>query len=132
MTLKKYQKIKLIIVVVLSLLISQSLILKNFLIPAFAVVSASLILMLLRRQVTEVLADERDHASTGKSASLAIQIYSWFAVIAMFVLYVFRDLNPAYEPIAITLAYSTCFLMIVYSVVLKFQNKVKFTKNNYL
>ena len=129
MTIKKYQQIKLALVVVIAIIFSQSIIYKNFLIPIATLVASSLILILLRHQVKEVIADERDYATAGKSASWAIQIYSWIAVIAMFALYAFRDLNPAYEPIAMTLAFSTCLLMFIYSFIFKFQNKTKFTKN---
>ena len=129
MTLKKYQQIKLAIVVLISIIFSQSIIFKNYLIPIATLVVSSLVLILLRRQVKEVMADERDYALAGKSASWTIQIYSWIAVIAMFVLYAFRDLNPSYEPIAMTLAYSTCALMLIYSLLFRFQNKIKFTQN---
>lgn len=47
----------------------------------------------------------------------------------MFVLYAFKDLNPAYEPIAMTLAFSTCLLMFVYSLIFNFHHKIKFTAN---
>jgi uncharacterized membrane protein len=129
MTIKKYQKIKLIITVVLAVIFSQSIIYKNYLIPLTSLIIASLGMILLRRQVKEVVADERDYALAGKSASWAIQIYSWIAVAAMFILYSLKDLNPAYEPIAMTLAYSTCFLMLTYSLMFKFQNKIKFTRD---
>ena len=129
MTLKKYQKIKLAITVVLAIIFSQSIIYKNYLIPLATLIIASLGLIWLRRQVKEVVADERDYALAGKSASWAIQIYSWIAVVAMFVLYAFKDLNPAYEPIAMTLAFSTCLLMFVYSFIFNFHNKIKFTAN---
>jgi len=129
MTLKKYQQIKLAIVVLISIIFSQSIIFKNYLIPIATLVVSSLVLILLRRQVKEVMADERDYALAGKSASWTIQIYSWIAVIAMFILYAFRDLNPSYEPVAMTLAYSTCVLMLIYSLLFRFQNKIKFTHN---
>ncbi|MDD2483058.1 MAG: DUF2178 domain-containing protein [Candidatus Shapirobacteria bacterium] len=129
MTLKKYQQIKLAIVVVIAIIFSQSIIFQNYLIPIATLVVSSLVLILLRRRVKEVIADERDYALAGKSASWAIQIYSWISVVAMFILYAFKDLNPSYEPIAMTLAYSTCLLMLVYSLIFKFQNKTKFTQN---
>ena len=129
MTLKKYHQIRLIVVITLSILVSQSLVLKNYLIPAFAVVIASLTLMLFRRQVKEVLADERDYANAGRAAFLAIQVYSWLTVIPMFILYAFRDTNPGYEPVALTLAFSTCILMIMYSLIFNFQAKVKFSQS---
>jgi len=134
MTLKKYQQIKLAIVIIISIIFSQSIIYQNYLIPLTTLVVASLILIWLRRQVKEVIADERDYILAGKSASAAIQIYSWIAVVAMFILYAFKHLNPVYEPVAMTLAYSTCLLMVVYSLIFKFQNKIKFTpsKNKFL
>jgi len=129
MTLKKYQQIKLIITVVIAVIFSQAILYQNYLIPLATLVIASLVLIYLRRQVKEVISDERDYALAGKSASWAIQIYSWFAVVAMFILYAFKNLNPAYEPIAMTLAYSTCLLMFVYSLIFKFQSRAKFTKD---
>lgn len=129
MTLKKYQKIKLFITVVIAVIFSQAIIYNNYLIPLATLVVASLVLIWLRRQVKEVIADERDYVNAGKSASWAIQIYSWIAVVTMFILYSFKNLNPAYEPIAMTLAFSTCLLMFVYSLIFKFQNKIKFTQS---
>ena len=134
MTLKKYQQIKLVIIVIISIIFSQAIIYQNYLIPLITLIISSLGLIWLRRQVKEVVADERDYSNAGKSVSLAIQIYSWITVVAMFVLYSFKDLNPSYEPIAMTLAYSTCLLMVIYSFIYKFQNKIKFTpsKNKFL
>jgi len=129
MTIKKYQQIKLAITVVIAIIFSQSILYQNYLIPLATLVVASLVLIYLRRQVKEVIADERDYALAGKSASWAIQIYSWIAVVAMFVLYSFKNLNPSYEPVAMTLAFSTCLLMFVYSLIFNFHNKIKFTAN---
>ena len=129
MTLKKYQQIKLGIVVVIAVIFSQSIFYNNYLIPIVTLIISSLVLILLRHQVKEVITDERDYTLAGKSASWAIQIYSWIAVVAMFILYTLRDVNPSYEPIAMTLAFSTCILMIIYSLFFNFQNKIKFTQN---
>lgn len=129
MTLKKYQQIKLAITVAIAIIFSQAILYQNYLIPLATLVISSSVLIWLRRQVKEVVADERDYINSGKSAALAIQVYSWIAVTAMFILYSFKDINPAYEPIALTLAFSTCLLMITYSFIFKFQNKVKFSSN---
>lgn len=129
MTLKKYQQIKLIVTVIIAVIFSQAILYQNYLIPLATLIISSSVLIWLRRQVKEIIADERDYALAGKSASWAIQIYSWIAVVAMFVLYAFKNINPAYEPIALTLAYSTCFLMFTYSLIFKFQSRAKFTKD---
>lgn len=133
MTLKKYKQIKLAIVVIISMIFSQSIIYKNYLIPIVTLIISWLVLIRLRRQIKGILADERDYAIGGKSALMSIQIYSWISVAAMFILYAARDINPSYEVIAVTLAYSTCILMFLYSLVFHFYNKVKFAdkKNDY-
>lgn len=123
MTLKKYKIIKLAIVFVLAVVFSQSIVFKSYIIPVICLVIASLVLIYLRRHVSEVIADERDYAIGGKAALTAMQVYSWIAVVAMFALYAFSDLNPSYKPIGMTLAFSTCLLLLMYSVIFKYNNK---------
>jgi len=125
MTLKQFKIIKLIAVVLLAAVFSQAIIFENYLIPIIVLIISYLVLFYLRSRVKEIIADERDYLTGGKSALLAIQIYSWFAVIAMFILYANRDLNPAYEPVAMTLAYSTCILMLLYAIIFRYYNKYK-------
>ena len=129
MTLKKYQQIKTILTIIMAVIFSQFFFGRNFIWPLITLISGSSILILLRSRVKEIIADERDYALAGKSASWSVQIYSWVAVFAMLILYYFKDLNPSYEPIAMTLAYSTCLLMLIYSLIFKFQSRAKFTKD---
>lgn len=127
MTIKEYQKIKLVFVFVLAFIFSQTIYFKNYLIPIALMIVSSLILMFLRRRVSGVIADERDYATGGRAALLAIQIYGWGAAMAMFVLYALRDINPAYELIAMTLAFSTCIIMFLYAVIFRYFNNFKFS-----
>lgn len=121
MKLKTYQWVKLGLVMVTAMAMGQAIVLENYGLGIAAVTVVSLVLLLLRRRVKEIIADERDYAIGGKSALLAMQIYSWFAVILMLILYSQRRLNPSYELIAFTLAYSTCFLMLLYSLIFKYK-----------
>ncbi len=127
MTLKQYQKVKLISVFLLAIFFSQALQYDNYLIPIAAMIVSALIMLYLRRSVKEVVADERDYALGGKAALLSMQIYSWIAVIAMFVFYGFRDLNPSYESIGMTLAFSTTILLLIYSVIFRYFERISFT-----
>jgi len=129
MTNKQYKKIRLIITIIIVIIFIQSVFLDNYIIPVITLITASLILLLLRRKVKDIISDERDMALGGKSAILAIQVYSWVAVIAMLILYASRNINPSYEPICITLAYSTCLLMFIYYIIFRFYNKEIFSKN---
>jgi len=124
MTLKQYQWVKLAVVVSVAVVFSQAVISKSFLIPIATLVIATLFLLYLRRKVTEIVADERDYATGGKAALLAMQIYAWGATLGMFTLYHFRDYNPGFEPVAMTLAYSTCVLMFLYALIFRYYNRV--------
>jgi uncharacterized membrane protein len=127
LSIKQYRNIKLVSVFILAVIFSQAVIYKNFFIAVAFLLVFSLLLFFLRRRVSGVLADERDYALAGKSAILAIQVYSWLAVIAMFLLYSLADINPFYQSIAMTLAFSTTILMLLYSLVFNYHNKFKFS-----
>ena len=127
LTLKQYNTIRLIIIVMLSVSIGNMIALKNFFIPVILVVISSLLLMYLRKKVKGVLADERDYELGGKAALLAMQVYSWIAVVAMFAFLAFSYINPFYELIAMTLAFSTCILMLLYAVIFRYYEKIKIT-----
>lgn len=109
--------------------ISQSIIFENFILPIVAIIISTLILLFFRGKVKDIIADERDYLLAGKSALLSMQIFSWIAVLAMFVLFYFKHLNPAYEYIGMTLAYSVCLLMIMYSMIFTFQSKESISKH---
>lgn len=129
MTLKTYKTVQMIVAVLLGITFSQAIIFNNLVVPVIAAIVGVLVMLLLRRRVRDIIADERDWAMGGKAALLSLQIYSWFAVVGMLILYAKRDVNPAYEAIAATLAFSTCFLMLLYSLIFKYHDKIKFAKN---
>lgn len=125
MTLKQFKIIKMALVVILAVVFSQAIVFKSYLIPTILLIASSLVMFYLRSRVKEVIADERDYLTGGKAALWAMQIYSWVAVIAMLAVYANRDLNPAYEPVALTLAFSTCILLLLYAVIFRYYNKAK-------
>ena len=126
MTLKTYNKIRIGIVIITAFIFSQSLVLRNFFIPIMVLGLSSLTLFYLRKKVVEVITDERDYQIGGKSALLTIQLTSWIGVIIMFILYALSNTNPFYQPIAMTLAFSICILMLTYSAIFKYYSKHNF------
>lgn len=125
MKLKTYKTVQIVVAVVLGFVFSQAVINHNFVIPIIAAVTGSLVMLLLRRRVKEVVADERDYTNGGRAALITVQLFSWIAVVIMIALLASRDTNPAFEPIAATLAYSTCFLMLTYAMIFKFYDRFK-------
>jgi uncharacterized membrane protein len=123
LTLKQYKIIKLTIAFVLAFAISQSIVFKNFFIPVILTTIGLLLLIYFKRQVKDIMADERDWATGGRSALLSIQIYSWISVVFMFLFYALSEIDAIYYPIAMTLAFSVCGLMFLYSGIFYFLNK---------
>ncbi len=126
MTAKQFKFAQMISAFVIAIAASQSVATNNFLLLVITVAVAAPILFWVRSQVKEVMADERDYAIGGIAARWAIQVYSFVAVIGMVILYSQRSINPFYEAIASTLAYSTCFLMILYTLIFRYHQRLKF------
>jgi len=122
-SLKKYNKIRFIIVILIAIIISQSLVYENYIIPIFVIIIWSLILFFIRGKVKEIIADERDYIIWWKAAIYSIQIFSWIWAISMFILYYFQNSFPIFETIAQTLWFLICFLMLLYSFIFSLLNK---------
>ncbi len=123
MTLKQFKIVEIITVIALAIIVGQSVVNRNYIIPLMAFAFSVIILYFIRQRVKEIIADERDYEIGGKSARTAMQIFSWVAVVIMFVLYSLRDINPVYEAIALTLSYSVCFLLLSYSLIFNYYYK---------
>jgi len=123
MSLKQFKIIKLIVVFTLAFIVSQSVVSGNYIIPLMSLAFSIIILYFVRQRVKEVVADERDYEIGGKAARIAMQVFSWIAVAAMFIFYSMRNTSPVYEAIAMTLSYSVCFLLLLYSLIFKYYYK---------
>lgn len=117
MTFKHYHILRLLMVMALSAFIAFSVVQKEFFWPVVAIAIAMLVLLFLRRRVKGVLADERDYTIGGKAALWSIQIFSGVAVVLMFVLLAKQDADPSFRIVADVLAYATCALMLLYSLI---------------
>lgn len=125
MTLKQFRFLKIITAAIVAMAFSQSLIAGNYFIPILVLAVAFLVLFYAKKRVREVVADERDYEIGGKSAFLAIQIFSIIAVIITFVLYYSRASNIFYEPVAMTLSFSVIALMLLYSLLFNYDARFK-------
>jgi uncharacterized membrane protein len=119
MTLKQYNITRLVIVMLLSAFIASSTIRHNYFWPVVAMAIAMLTLLFLRRHVQDVIADERDYAIGGTAARWTIQIFSLVSVLCMFIFFSLQEHNAIFAVVASVLAYSTCGLMLLYSVIFR-------------
>jgi len=120
MTLKQFERTKWVLALILGALMAMSITLKIYLIAVFSVLIAILLMLVLKHQVKEVLADERDYEISGKAAKWTMNIYCAFAVILAFTFLIARDFSPNFVLVGTTLAYSACALLLLYSLIFKY------------
>jgi uncharacterized membrane protein len=133
MTAKKYYFYRIIIVIILAIIFSESIIANNYILPIVSLIIAVCTIYMLKKNVKEVVEDERDYEIAGKAARFAMSIYVYVVLIVIVFLFLGRTSNPFFENIISILAYSVCSLVIIYSFVFKYlQSDSPFKKNKTL
>lgn len=117
MTLKKYNKYRMAVVMLLAFGISISVSTGNYLLPIVAMVLGWLILYNLRQQVDGVIADECDYALAGKSARYTITAVSVLLALGCFVLMNFAKGNHELYNLAMISSYLVCGIMLLNSAI---------------
>jgi uncharacterized membrane protein len=123
MTSKQFNLIKIIVVIALASLVSQSVLMNNYWLASGAIVVAFLVIVIAKRQVKEIMVDERDYQIAGHAARYALTTYSVLGVAAMFLFLSEKDQDPVYGAIAFAIAYSVCALMLFYSLIFTYLHK---------
>ena len=86
----------------------------NWIIPVVAVVISLVIMMVLRRSIKEIVADERTYDIAGKASRLTLQIVAvGMSLAGAVLLAISRDSSSTMGQIAITLCYATCALLVI-------------------
>jgi uncharacterized membrane protein len=132
MTQKQFSLVRIIIAIIIAVAVSYSVSVNNYYLPIAIILVGMVSLYLIKKRVKDVIADERDYKVAGDSARYAVTTYSLLACLAFFVLYALRDLNPYYETIALTLAYSVCFLILLNGLIFRFNSRARTKKQKNL
>lgn len=96
---------------------------ENYVLPATAMAVAIVVIVASRRQVGEIMNDERDLQVMGNASRWAIVFYSIPGAAICAVLMAFRRQNPAFEIVGSTIAYSVCALLLLQVAFFKFFEK---------
>jgi uncharacterized membrane protein len=123
MKLKQYRFYKLLIVMILSAIVSSFVVAGNFIVPLAMLLVVVLIMFILKRSVNEVMADERIELITGRASRLTFTIATFLIAIAGLILIALRDKYPQYYIIGNVLAYLTCGMLFLYSVIFNYYSK---------
>lgn len=115
MTAQRFGLWKVVIAVPLAATVSAFVTAGSYAVPLAAMITAVVVLFLLRRRVTDVITDERDYRVAGKAARVAMSTFSAVGALVVLVLFAERQTHPEWEPVASALAYAVCGLMLLYS-----------------
>jgi len=103
------------IIVTMSALIGWSIVTGNAVVLIPAALGGAVLLYLLRRQVSEVIADERNYRVSEKASRFAIQVFALVTAISgITVTAVSTSDSPPFRQVGLTLAFCACGLLILY------------------
>ena len=117
MDYKQYRTSRIIVTGFLAIAMSQAIILNSYIFALFAVLIGTVAMFFIKKQLKDILSDERDYAIARKSARYAMGIFSITGAVATFFFMFQRDIGPVYETIGSILAYSVCGLLLLYSTI---------------
>ena len=114
-----FKWIKLGLTAILAAGIAVSVTTGNWYLPGAMVIATAALLFTLKRRVTDVTEDERDRKVGGKAALMAMSIYSVAIATIGTTLVAFGKDDFTYYLLGSALLYSTCALVVLYSVLFK-------------
>jgi uncharacterized membrane protein len=127
MSKKQFTIVKLLVVVLLSIVVAVSVSNGLFVLPVVAMLTAMAFLMMIKKNVKGILADERDYQIAGHAARYAIYIYSLVGAVAVIFLASLAksDCGQACQNWSNVIAYSICLLMLLNVVIFKILSRRK-------
>ena len=104
-----------VITLTVVVLIGWSIATENAVVPIPAVIVGLVLLYLLRRQVREVVEDERNYRISEKASRFAIQVFALVAAISGVTLIAVSTNDSALlREVGLTLAFCSCGILILY------------------
>ena len=104
-----------VITLTVVVLIGWSIAIENAVVPIPAVIVGLVLLYLLRRQVREVVEDERNYKISEKASRFAIQVFALVAAISgVTLIAVSTNDSTLLREVGLTLAFCACGILILY------------------
>lgn len=120
MTYDQFKRIRIVMAAVVAIIVSFAINLQSWIFATIAVLLAVLLAMIVifsaKRQVKDVLADERDYYIAGKAARYTVSVFCVLgAILSFYFMVLSKDANA--EAVGSVLAYSTCGLLLLNSAI---------------
>lgn len=123
MKYRKYRIYKLFIVIVLALLVGFFVEQGNFIIPLIALLVAVVFMFLIKRNVDEIISDERINLISDKAMGLTFKITTILIAILGVILIALKNNYSVYYTIGNVFAFLACGMLILYSILFRYYSK---------
>jgi len=119
----QYTRFRILIVILIAASISFLVARQNYILPIVIMVTGIIVMYQMKKRVKDVLADERDWRLAGRSAMVALYIYSLISAFGGFILLALSGKNSEFAQIAYGLFYSVCFLLLLNSFIFQYYRR---------
>ena len=124
MDIKRFRLLGIVVIVDMMALIGWSIATENHLIVIPVFIGGVILLRLLRRQVRDIVEDERSYRIGEKASRFTIQVFALLTAIAGIILVALSGSHCSYtKEIGLTLAFSACVLLILYMISYSYYNR---------
>ena len=121
---KQFTQCGIIIIVSMGSLFAWSIMSGNTVVPIIAVIIGTVALYLCKSRVEEVIVDERTYKIGEQAARRTLQVFSIVSGVTGILLVVLSQYGyPEVTQVGLTLAYSSCALLVLYSLFYRYYNK---------
>jgi uncharacterized membrane protein len=124
MSYKTYKIIRTALIIAIAILVAWSVAAGRVETPVISVILGIVLLFFLRRQVKEVVADERAYNIYHKASSMAFRLFALLAAVTGGTLLAMKGTaSPVLEQIGFTLAYSAAGMVLIYYIAYIFYSR---------
>ena len=124
MDIKRFRLLGIVVIVDMMALVGWSIATENHLIVIPVFIGGVILLRLLRRQVRDIVEDERSYRIGEKASRFTIQVFALLTAIAGIILVALSGSHCSYtKEIGLTLAFSACVLLILYMISYSYYNR---------
>jgi uncharacterized membrane protein len=123
MKYEQFRTYMLVLTLILAALVAVFVVAGNYIIPLLAIIVAIGIKITLKKKVKGVISDERIEGIAGKAAQLTYVLSIFAVTILSLTLIALRKQFPLLEPVAYSLAYVACGIMLLYTAAFKYYNR---------
>ena len=120
MKYKKFKIYRTIVAATLGAIVGVFTVSGNYVVPIVAIIVAFFLMYFLKTRVKEVITDERIEKISGKASYMTCMIIAVGMAFGGIVLMAFKEKYPVYLPVAYTLSYLACGMILLYSIFFRY------------